>query len=165
MSDQPESPELIATQIEELDREATDGPWEVRVHMVWAGIGDEAVLTPCFSVDISDSACQEDHDLIEAYRGLAPLMAAEWRKSQARIKELETQLLIEAEFGDPLTAAREYIEELLSGFDCRTCHDKGWVVGVEGASTAYGMGGSSECQVDCPDCKPRILVGEIVEPS
>lgn len=57
-------------------------------------------------------------------------------------------------FGDPLTNAEERIKELLSMFKCRSCYDKGWVVGIEGASPLYGMGGSNECQESCPDCSP-----------
>lgn len=93
MTDQSASPESIATQIEELDKRASLEPWDVRAHLVWNGIDDDATEEPQLAVRSNPICSHDDIAFINAIRTLAPLMAAEWRKSQARIKELEPRLL------------------------------------------------------------------------
>ena len=82
---------------------------------------------------------------------------------QARVSELEAGIRnlrdvrvinVDAAYNELIDLLLDQRGQVERKSQCPACSGKGSVIGVEGVSGAYGMGGSSECQVDCPECAP-----------
>lgn len=159
--------ELIATLT--TAQEQTDGPEEwthgdfeihagmwLRAKFQFRGEAEASVLQHNTAGQVLEALKRLDEAESKARvcREDADINAERAEKAEAQLDRATKPWLDDEVFGDPLENAQERIKELLSMFDCQTCYDQGWVVGIEGADPGGGDPGN-ECQVACPDCLPK----------